>query len=205
MSVPERNRDVLPKQNTEVSNEQVLEAILEVKDNQMQLSEFMEGLRSHQVVQTDHLTKNSAQYEEVMGQLGESEAERTKAQRDADESQKRLIEVGKYMLDIMNKSDQNMKTFLNERERKLDEAIVHTKRLGPDMQEAFGRLIQQAATSRKQKLMQTAIIAGASIVGGIIVFLIAMLVWGQPHTSTTANKTTAVTNTVHHSTPAKKK
>lgn len=212
MGVPERNREALPKKNievSEVSNEQVLEAIHEMKDIQMQLADYMETVKSHQTVLTDKLAEHSIQYKEVMGLFAESEAARTKAQQGVKTTQEQLIEVGKKLLNRVDKSDKDMKDFLSGREIKLDEAIHHAKSLGPEMQAGFGRLIQQSTPSVKQKISQhirqAAMIASSSVAGGVVVFLLCLWIFhGSFHTSTEKSSTPAATTT-HHTASKKTK
>jgi len=204
MSVPERNRDALPKKNTEVPIEQILEALDEIKDIQTRLDNDIQSVKAHLTVQTDKVQKNSDQFEQVMGLLGQSEAARTKAKQNAATTHQQLMGLVKQVSDTVNRNDKSMKDFLNDRERKLGEALSQTRNLNSELVTGFGRLVQQAKTPFKQRIAQTFTVAASSLLGGVIVFLICFQVWGHVNHSTTANTTAAVTKTAHSITTNKK-
>lgn len=208
MVVPERNREALPKKMNEVpevSNEQILEAIHEMKDIQMQLADYMEGLKSHQTVQTDKLSEHSAQYKDVLGALAQSEVARTKANETFAATNKELKAATSEVINMVNNHKKAMDALLTERERKLDEAINEAKRLRPDMQEGFGRLVRENKSSPKQRLMQVFAVAICSTLSAVILSLV-FVIWYQgdfhkPAVSTTKSTTTST----HHTTNKKTK
>lgn len=207
MGVADRERAALPKKQaeTDVSTQEFLDVLKEIRDRQDALAEHMDSLRNHQGVQTDKLAEHAREYQEIIDALAQSEAARAKANEAAATTQKQLIEVVRKLLDTVDKYEQNMKAFLSERERKLDEAVNHARGLGPDIAAGFGRLIQQAATPMKQRLMQTAIVAGSSIVGGALVFLLGFVIFqGAFHTQSPVNTSTPPAAAAHHTTSKSK-
>ncbi|GMA66216.1 hypothetical protein NZD89_29065 (plasmid) [Alicyclobacillus fastidiosus] len=134
-----------------------------------EISEHLRKIRSFQEVLETRFDKVSGKTDKVIEQLSESEAER-----------KKLLTDVKHLLIGMDKKaqeqNQRLATLVTKKEQELENALKEVRQLKVDLVNGFMNISQKSKVPLSHTLYKLGTIAGSSVLGGLIIFLVLKVI-----------------------------